>query len=260
MAYGGCNMIITSINNNVLSICLNRIEKHNAFNSALLSDLHEAILQGIGDADVKAIVLKANGRFFSAGADLAEMQAAANLPMPDNIAHAKQLSDTLATWHQSPKPTLCVVQGSAFGGALGFIAASDVAIAVPYATFCFSEAKLGLIPAVISPYILEVMGLKMTKRLFLSAEIFTADHALQYQLIDAIVSENELKAYTENCSHTWTQLPAETLSAIKSWLANIHEQPITEALQLRTAEQLAKMRTHPIAQQKLQEFLKSKNT
>ena len=260
MAYGGCNMIISNIENNVLSISLNRIDKHNAFNSELLTTLHEMILQGIGDADVKAIVLKANGRFFSAGADLAEMQAAAKLPMPDNIAHAKQLADTLATWHQSPKPTLCVVQGSAFGGALGFIAASDVAIAAPNAKFCFSEAKLGLIPAVISPYILEVMGLKITKRLFLSAEIFTADHALQYQLIDAIVSENDLQTYTEHCTQNWTQLPTEALGAIKRWLASIHKQPITEALQLRTAEQLARMRTHPIAQQKLQEFLKSKNT
>ena len=79
-------------------------------------------------------------------------------------------------------------------------------------------------------------------------------------MIDAIVSKNELKNYTEHCTQSWTQLPAETLSAIKSWLANIHDQPITEALQLHTAEQLAKMRTHPIAQQKLQEFLKSKNT
>jgi len=251
-------IILTELNNSVLWITLNRIEKHNAFNEALLEYLQDAIESGIKNSEVKAMVLKANGRYFSAGADLTSMRYASTLNLEENIAHAKQLADVLFLWHQAPKPTLCLVQGSAFGGALGFIAASDLAIACPEATFCFSEAKLGLIPAVISPYILETMGLKKTKRLFLSAELFDSLKAKEYQLIDEVVASDELVSYAQNYIKQWTAHETETLSQIKEWLFDISHHNLNETLILKTAKKLAEIRNTPIAKQCLQAFLESK--
>ena len=242
----------------VLWISLERIDKHNAFNESLLDELQSMIQMGIDTPEVKAMVLCAQGRFFSAGADLHSMQTISQAPFAENIAQAKQLADVLYLWHHSPKPTLCLVQGSAFGGALGFIAASDYCIAVSHAEFCFSEAKLGLIPAVISPYILETMGKKATKRFFLSAEKFSAHTALQYQLIDEVVEPNHLQTSAQKILSHWLQLPPETLATIKSWLNEIAHHPIDEAISLHCAQKLAEVRMSSTAQHLLQIFLSAR--
>jgi methylglutaconyl-CoA hydratase len=237
---------------------LNRIDKHNAFSQELLQQLTSAIQQGLDKSEIKALVLHASGRFFSAGADLQDMQHAAELNVQDNIQHAKLLANSLALWHQSHKPTLCLVQGSAFGGALGFIAASDVALATPEATFCFSEAKLGLIPAMISPYILQNMGYKTTKRLFLTAETFDAEFAQKHQLIDEVVAKNMLDTRAQHYLQHWNTLPSQTLAQIKAWLSDIKYEPIGPALIDKTAAKIAEVRTGDIAQQRLQQFLLSR--
>jgi methylglutaconyl-CoA hydratase len=242
----------------VLWISLQRIDKHNAFNEALLDELQTMIQQGIDNSEVKALVLCAEGRFFSAGADLHSMQTISHAPLDENIAQAKQLADVLYLWHHCPKPTLCLVQGSAFGGALGFIAASDYSIASSHAEFCFSEAKLGLIPAVISPYILETMGKKATKRFFLSAEKFSAQTALQYQLIDEVVEFNDLQTSAQTMLTHWLQLPTDTLATIKSWLQDIALHPIDEAMTLYCAQKLAEVRMSSTAQHLLQIFLSAR--
>ena len=242
----------------VLWISLQRIDKHNAFNEALLDELQTHIQVGIDNPQVKALVLCAEGRFFSAGADLNSMQTIAQAPLEENIAQAKQLADVLYLWHHCPKPTLCLVQGSAFGGALGFIAASDYCIAATHAEFCFSEAKLGLIPAVISPYILETMGKKATKRFFLSAEKFSAHTALQYQLVDEVVELDELHNHAQQMLGHWLQLPSETLSTIKTWLQDIEQRPIDKSISLYCAKKLAEVRMSATAQHLLQIFLSAR--
>lgn len=251
-------MILTEYHNNVFFITLNRIEKHNAFNEELLDELQTAIESGLKNDEVKALVLKANGRFFSAGADLNSMRNAATLNPEENTANAQQLADVLFLWHQSPKPTLCLIQGSAFGGALGFIAASDVAIATPEAKFCFSEAKLGLIPAVISPYILETIGFKPTKRLFLSAETFDAKTAKTIKLIDEVTSIENLQQYANDYLQQWLCHETETLQTIKKWLFTIQNQKINHELTEKTAKKLASIRNTPIAKKRLHNFLEAK--
>lgn len=253
-------MIQTHQTQEILWISFNRVEKHNAFCTPLLQQLQQSLTDGLNNPEVKVLILKANGRFFSAGADLLEMQQAAQLPMLENISHARLLADVLNLWHTSNKPTLTIVQGSAFGGALGFIAASDVVIASPEAKFCFSEAKLGLIPAMISPYILKTMGLKNTKKLFLSAETFDSDKALSYQLIDYVVSFDQLEAFARQYVSQWLNMPQEALSSIKNWLHKIEDMPIDDQLIQLSAQTLAGIRSQAHAQKRLQEFINSKTT
>jgi methylglutaconyl-CoA hydratase len=251
-------MIIYQIKQKTAWISLNRLDKHNAFNEDLLTNLSQAIQDALEDPEVQTLILSAHGRFFSAGADLNSMQQAAKRSQTDNEAQALQLAKTISLWHQSPKPTLCIVQGPAFGGALGFIAASDYVIASPDAKFCFSEAKLGLIPAVISPYILQVLGFKMTKRLFLSAEQFNAHSAQSYGLVDEIVENDQLISQAENYIQAWLSYPSATLSCIKTWLTEIYQEPIDAHLIEKTAKKLAEVRMTKEAQQGLMRFLNAK--
>jgi methylglutaconyl-CoA hydratase len=251
-------MVLTELKDKIFWIILNRVEKHNAFNEELLDNLHQAIQNGLHEKEAKILALRANGHFFSAGADLQSMKKASSLPLPENIAQAQQLANVLAAWHQSSKPTFCLIQGSAFGGALGFIAASDMSVATTDVKFCFSEAKLGLIPAVISPYILEVIGLKCTKRLFLSAETFNATQARDFGLIDEVLDEKLCLDLCMDILKPWTQHESETLSCIKHWLMEIHDLDIDSSLIKKTAEKLAEVRLSPIAKTRLNAFLTAK--
>lgn len=246
-------MIILEIKEKIAWITLNRVDKHNAFNEELLHALGQSIAQAIADKQVRVLILAAKGRFFSAGADLHAMQRAATLAAADNVAQAQQLADILSSWHQSPKPTISLVQGPAYGGALGFIAASDLVIASPHAKFCFSEAKLGLIPAVISPYVLQVLGYKACKRLFLSAETFAVQQAQDLGLVDHISEQLEQEAASQ--AQVWINHPQTTLATLKSWLHEIYLQDIDATLIQKTAEKLAEVRMHADAQQRLNAFL-----
>lgn len=249
---------MNTIKQHILYITLNRTEKRNAFDAVLLDELWQTLLMGIDEPDIRAICLQAEGEYFSAGADLKTMQQIATQSPDANLSNAKQLADILLCWYQCPKPTLTIVQGNAYGGALGFIAASDYVIAQEQAEFCFSEARLGLIPAVISPYILKTIGMKACKKLFLNAQKFTASHALDVQLIDEVMPAYELDARATRILENWVQLPPKGLQSIKPWLNHIHHQTIDEAMAYQTAEKLAKIRATPEAQFQLQQFLQSK--
>jgi methylglutaconyl-CoA hydratase len=252
------NHLSYEIIDQVLWIGLNRTDKHNAFNDELIISLQQVILMGLDNPEVKAFCLFAHGRIFSAGADLEWMRAANEMNEAENIAQAQRLATLLQLWYQSPKPTLCLVQGNAFGGALGFMAASDFCLASFDTQFCFSELKLGLIPAIISPYILETIGLKQTKKLFLSAETFDASQAYHYGLIDEIVSKEILNTQAKAILKSWTNHPQYALNSVKPWLQQIQHQQIDDQLSAKTAQQLAKMRVTRDAKERLNAFLAQK--
>jgi methylglutaconyl-CoA hydratase len=241
-----------------LWIGLNRVDKRNAFNDALIAELEQVILAGLDNPEIKAFCLYAHGNVFSAGADLEWMLAAQTMNEAQNIAQAKRLADVLYLWHQSPKPTLCLVQGNAYGGALGFMAASDYCLAQTDTHYCFSEVKLGLIPAIISPYILKAIGLKKTKQLFLSAENIDANQALSYGLIDEIRDQQSLVLRATTILARWVSQPTTALQAIKPWLESIQYQTITAELIAKTAQKLAKMRSNTEAKERLNAFLAQK--
>lgn len=236
-------------------ITLNRVEKHNAFDDNLLADLQRFLDEAIANPTVRVIVLKAHGRHFSAGADLAWMQRMAHFTEVENVADARVLARVMYTLNQSPKPTIAMVQGAAFGGGAGLVAACDMAIAAHTATFCFSEVKLGLIPAVISPYVIKAIGERAATWLFMSAEIIDAKRALELQLVQHCVPEETLLAYTLNYAQQIAQRAPGAVRASKALVRQIAGLPINENLQHLTATLIAKQRVSAEGQQGLQAFL-----
>lgn len=247
--------LLSELQGHVYFITLNRTEKHNAFDDCLLHDLQCLLDHALADDGVRIIVLKANGPHFSAGADLAWMQRMAQFSEAQNLADASVLARVMYTLYQSPKPTIAMVQGAAFGGGAGLVAACDVAIASDTARFCFSEVKLGLIPAVISPYVIQAIGAKAATALFMSAAQFTAQRAYELQLVHHCVPENELLTYTINFAKNLAQLAPNAVKASKALVREIMGKPIDEALQLRTAALIAKQRVSVEGQRGLMAFL-----
>jgi methylglutaconyl-CoA hydratase len=171
----------------VLRITMSRPEQRNAFDAALIQELTEAF-SGIGD-DVRAVVLAGEGRSFSAGADVEWMRAAAELSYEENVADARRLRKMLETIDSCPAPVVARVQGHALGGGCGLVACCDIAVAVPDALFAFSEVKLGIIPAVISPFALAKIGASAARRYFVSGERFDAETALRIGLVHELAED-----------------------------------------------------------------------
>lgn len=239
----------------VCVISLNRVSKHNAFDDQLLQLLQKTLDEAIANEQVRVIVLRANGKHFSAGADLAWMQRMAQFSEEENLSDSRVLATVMRTLHQSPKPTLAVVQGSAMGGGAGLVAACDMAIADRNARFCFSEVKLGLIPAVISPYVVKAMGERVAKWLFMTAEMFDADQAKQWNLVQHCVDDSELLPFALRYAHAITRLAPQAVSDCKSLVARVSGQAVDDKLVEDTAMLIAKKRGSAEGQRGLQAFL-----
>lgn len=247
--------ILSEIQGKIMLITLNRIQKHNAFDDKILSDLHVVLTGAEKNPNVSVILLKANGRHFSAGADLAWMQRMASYSEEENIADAKGLAQVMASLYQCSKPTIAMVQGSAMGGGVGLVAACDIAIAADNARFCFSEVKLGLIPAVISPYVIKAIGERAATALFISAETFDAKRALELHLVHHCIPESELLDFSLKYANQLSQWPANAVSAAKALVREVASMPINDELQDLTAKKIAKQRGSSEAQSALNAFL-----
>lgn len=170
-------------------ITLNRPEVHNAFNPDVIAALSD-IFEDLRGADgVRAVMLAAEGRSFSAGADLTWMRAAADYSFADNREDAQALADMLEALRMLPQPTLALVHGPALAGGMGLVAACDIALATPEAMFGLTEVRLGLVPAVISPYVIEAIGPRAARRYILTGERFGAEEALRLGLVHAVLSD-----------------------------------------------------------------------
>lgn len=174
------------------TITLNRPDRHNAFDDRLIADLTIAFEAAGADAATRAVALDATGSSFSAGADLEWMRRIADYSEADNLGDAKALARLIQTIDRCPKPVIGLVQGAAFGGGVGLVAACDIAIASDRAVFCLTEVRLGLIPAVIGPYAIRAMGERACRRYFLTAERFDAATALALGLVHAVVPPDRL--------------------------------------------------------------------
>lgn len=178
----------------VATLMLNRPARHNALSSALVGELDAALQALAKDQRVRVVVLAAEGASFCAGADIAEMHAAADAPPAANERDAARLAALLQRLDGLPRPTVARVQGNALGGALGLIAACDVAVAAEEARFALSEVRLGLVPAMISPYLLRAIGARQARRYFLTGERFTAATAARIGLVHEVVAADGLTA------------------------------------------------------------------
>ncbi len=178
----------------VRRIALNRPQVHNAFDDGLIAELTMALEHADKDAAVRAVVLTGEGASFSAGADLNWMRGMVGASEAENRDDSLRLATLMRTLQYLPKPTIARVNGAAYGGGVGLVACCDIAIGVDTARFGLTEVKLGLVPAVISPYVIHAIGLRQARRLFLTGELFDAATALQIGLLHQCVPADQLDA------------------------------------------------------------------
>lgn len=235
-------------------ITLDRPGVHNAFDDVMIKDML-AVLAQLNQMEIRVILLKANGKSFSAGADLGWMQRMVEYDEVQNQADARLLADLMhAVYHAKPV-VIGLVQGAAYGGGVGLVACCDVVLATPLASFCLPEFKLGLMPAVISPYLIRAMGVRQAQRYAITAETFTAETALGLGLIHEIVPEPELltKGYAlaEKILANGVQAVQET----KALFHAISDRPVDALLENEMVERIATLRVGDEAQRRLRAFL-----
>lgn len=186
-------------------LVLARPQVHNAFDDVLIGELTQALEQLDADPSVRAVVLTGDGSTFSAGADLGWMRRMAQASEQENLDDSLALARLMRTLNFLSKPTLARVNGSAYGGGVGLVACCDLAIGVEGAKFSLSEVKLGLVPAVISPYVTAAIGPRAARRYFTGAEVFDAAEAHRLGLLHALVPAGELDAAVDRALHFWAK-------------------------------------------------------
>jgi len=242
----------------VVRLTLNRPEVHNAFNDTLIAELSDALARLAEDAAVRVVVLAAEGKSFSAGADLHWMRRMVDYSEAENLADARALAGLMARLDRLPKPTVALVQGPAFGGGVGLVACCDVVLAAEGASFSLSEVKLGLIPAVISPYVVRALGAKAARRTFLTAERFSAETAQALGLVDRVVPEAELEAAGEAVIQELLKGGPDSQAAAKDLIFAVVDRPIDGVLVEETARRIAQMRAGPEAREGIAAFLQKR--
>ncbi len=185
-------LLVTDDGSGIVRVTLNRADVHNAFDDALIRRLNETFAQLSEGRDVRVVILEALGRSFSAGADLNWMKRTATFEDAENLADARELGRLLRLISRLNKPVIGRVQGPAYGGGVGLVAACDIVVATNRARFMFSEVRLGLIPAVISPYVIAKIGESAARRYFLTGEQIGADEAKRLGLVHEVVAEEKL--------------------------------------------------------------------
>ena len=243
----------------VATVTLNRPEVHNAFDEELIERLGD-IFEDLGHQEgVRAVVVAAAGKSYCAGADLNWMKRAAGFLEEDNREDAKALGRMLKNLQDIPKPTIALVQGAAYGGGLGLVTACDIAIGVKAAKFCLSEVKLGLLPAVISPYVVEAMGIRAARRYFLTAEVFDADVAYHYGVLHEVVDDVHALAHARDkiLESVMANAP-DAMADSKDLIYTVANKPITQSLINETADRIAARRTTEEAKEGVTAFLEKR--
>lgn len=242
----------------VASLVLNRPEVHNAFDDLMIAELIAQLDTLAADNQVKVLVLKSNGKNFSAGADLNWMRSMAKKDYQQNLDDAAGLASLMHKLDTFPKPTLVLVQGAAFGGAVGLVACCDIALAEENASFCLSEVKIGLIPAVISPYVMRALGERQSRRYFLTAERFNATTAETLGLVHQVVSNETLEIQAESLVQTLLQNSPAAVSAAKNLLQQIYNKNINNEVIAHTTQAIAEIRVSAEGQEGLSAFLEKR--
>ena len=242
----------------VATVTLNNPDKHNAFDDAIIAGLSEQFQQLANNDAVRIVVLASEGRSFSAGADLGWMKRVANYSKQDNYKDARVLAKMLHQLNFIPKPTIARIQGPAFGGAVGLVSCCDIAIASPRASFSLSEVKIGLIPATISPYVINAIGSRAARRYFTTAERFSADEAERIGLVHQVVEEDQLDNAVETIIEALLGNSPAAIEAAKQLIFDVEGKPITDALMEDTSERIAAIRVSPEGQEGLTAFLEKR--
>lgn len=242
----------------IARVALNRPERHNAFDEHLIAELTHALEALDADASVRAIVLVGAGRSFCAGADLQWMRRMAAYGKAENLADARNLARLLATLAGVSKPTVARVHGNAFGGGVGLVACCDIAIAAVEAQFTLSEARLGLIPATIGPYVVQAIGARQARRLFLTAERFSSADACRFGLVHDVVPLAALDQRIDAVLGALMLAGPHAQAEAKVLVHNIAGRPIDEAVIETTVRHIAAVRASPEGREGVAAFLEKR--
>jgi methylglutaconyl-CoA hydratase len=244
-----------AVRNGVGIVTLNRPEVRNAFNETLVAELTLAAERLGSDPGVRALVLAGNGASFCAGADLNWMKKMAGYGRAENLADANALARMLKTLHDVPKPTLARIHGAAMGGGVGLAACCDIAVADVAATFALSEVKLGLIPATISPYVINAIGARAAGRYFLTGERFTAADAYRMGLVHDIAPLAELDGCVNALLGALMLAGPQAQRECKTLIRAVAQRPLDAKVIAATARHIARVRASPEGREGVAAFL-----
>ncbi|MEH6486178.1 MULTISPECIES: gamma-carboxygeranoyl-CoA hydratase [Pseudomonas] len=242
----------------VATLWLNRADKNNAFNAEMIRELILALDAVQADKSIRFLLVRGRGKHFSAGADLSWMQASAALDYNANLNDARELAELMHNLYQLKIPTLAVVQGAAFGGALGLISCCDMAIGSETAQFCLSEVRIGLAPAVISPFVVQAIGERAARRFALTAERFSGVKAQQIGLLAECYPAEDLDQQVEGWINNLLLNSPQAMRASKDLLREVGSGVLTPALRRYTENAIARIRVSPEGQEGLNAFLEKR--
>jgi len=251
--------VVTTIDRlGVATVTLNNPGRHNAFDDKTIAELQLAFEAVASNPDIRVMLLTAQGDSFSAGADLGWMKRMANYSYEENLSDARKLANMLRTLNYLPKPTIARVQGAAFGGALGLISCCDMAVASTRATFSLSEVKIGLAPATIAPYVVAAIGPRASRRLFQTAERFSAEEARMIGLVDRVVEESMLDDSINISVKAILANSPSAMMAAKRLVFDVSNRELSDELVEETCELIARLRVSDEGQEGLEAFLQKR--
>ena len=250
---------IDSTTDGVVFITINRPTKKNAFDAATIAALHEAFETLHGADNVRAVFIRGAGGTFSAGADLGWMRDAAGWSESDNRDDAMMLAKMLKALHDIPALTIALVEGAAMGGGAGIVCACDMAVAIKGTRFAFSEVKLGLIPATVAPYVIEAVGARRARQLFLTANIFDAAYAAHAGIIDMVLPEGSMDEFVSMLTDSLTQNAPGAMGEAKRLVNDLVGQKVDRGLMEDTARRIARARVSKEGQEGVLAFLEKRS-
>ncbi|HEY0834141.1 MAG TPA: enoyl-CoA hydratase/isomerase family protein [Azospirillum sp.] len=250
--------VLLTVTGGIATVTLNRPERHNVFDDALIAELTALFTKVGSDPAVRAVVLESSGRSFSAGADLGWMKRMSGHGYEENLRDAEALGALMKAIDRCPKPVVGVVQGACYGGGVGLVACCDIAVASDAATFSLSEVKLGILPAVISPYVVAAMGERACRRYFLTAERFSAAEAHRLGLVHEVVPADGLAAARDRIIEALWQCGPAAQAAAKDLIFAVARKPTDAAVIRDTAERIATIRASDEGREGLGAFLEKR--
>ncbi|NQW01560.1 MAG: enoyl-CoA hydratase/isomerase family protein [Rhodospirillales bacterium] len=244
--------------NGIAEVTMSRPDIHNAFDDRLIADMIAAFEALAASQEVRVVVVAGEGKSFSAGADLNWMRRMADYSQADNIADARNLAKLLALIAGFPRPVIARVQGAAFGGGVGLVSACDMAIGADNALFALSEVKLGLIPAVISPFVIRAIGERQASRFMITGERFDAKEACRIGLLHQVVGEHELDSAIDRMATGLLKNGPDAMRECKALIAAVMNRPIDDAVMDDTSARIARVRASAEGREGLEAFLEKR--
>jgi len=237
----------------IARVTLNRPDVRNAFNAELIAELHRTFDRLANDEALRAVILSGSGKTFCGGADINWMRASLELSREENVSDAKRMSDMFAALDRCPRPVIARIHGAALGGGAGLVAVCDVAIASDDAQFGFTEIKLGILPAVISPFVISKIGVSHARALFLTGERFGAERAATIGLVHEVVRFEDLDTAVDRVVDEIKSGGRHAIALAKKTIADVAANP--EDAREITTQAIARQRASPEGQEGLRAFL-----